>query len=62
MEILKIYQEEVSDNLLHDKAFNIAKNPRYDRYQRGLLSMVYNFFDKKSFLLTDKSASGRRVA
>ena len=62
MEILKIYQEEVSDNLLHDKAFNIAKNPRYDRYQRGLLSMVYNFFDKKSFLLTDKSASGSRVA
>ena len=29
-----------------DKAFNIAKNPKYDEYQRGLASMVYNFFDK----------------
>ena len=28
-----------------NKAFNIAKNPKYDRYQRGLASMVYNFFD-----------------
>ena len=25
-----------------------AKSPRYDGYQRGLASMVYNFFDKKS--------------
>ena len=39
MEILKI---------LRDKAFNIAKNPKYDGYQRGLASMVYKFFDKKS--------------
>ena len=30
------------------KAFNIAKNPNYNRYQRGLASMVYNFFDKKT--------------
>ena len=29
------------------KAFNIAKNPKYDGYQRGLASMVYKFFDKK---------------
>ena len=35
-----------SDKMLHDKAFNIAKNPKYDRYQRGLVSMVYKFFDK----------------
>ena len=26
--------------------FNIAKNPKYDGYQRGLASMVYTFFDK----------------
>ena len=32
---------------LRDKAFNIAKNPKYDGYQRGLASMVYKFFDKK---------------
>ena len=34
--------------VLGDKAFNITKNPRYDGYQRGLVSMVYKFFDKKT--------------
>ena len=29
-----------SDKVLRDKGFNIAKNPKYDRYQRGLASMV----------------------
>ena len=37
-----------SDKILRDKAFNIAKNPKYYGYQRGLFSMVYTFFDKKS--------------
>ena len=37
-----------SDKVLRDKAFNIAKNPKYDGYQRGLASMVYKCFDKKS--------------
>ena len=37
-----------SDNFLRDKAFKIASNPKYDGYQRGLVSMVYRFFDKKS--------------
>ena len=37
-----------SDNILRDKAFNIAKSPKYDMYQRGLASIVYKFFDKKS--------------
>ena len=36
-----------ADKLLRNKAFNIAKNPKYDGYQRGLASMIYNFFDKK---------------
>ena len=36
-----------SDNILRDKAFNIAKSPKYDGYQRGLASMVYKFFGKK---------------
>ena len=31
-----------------DKAYDIAGNPEYDGYQRGLASMVYKFFDKKS--------------
>ena len=37
-----------SDKFLKDKAFIIRGNPKYDGYQRGLASMAYNFFDKKS--------------
>ena len=37
-----------SDNVLKEKAFKIAANPKYDGYQRGLASMVYKIFDKKS--------------
>ena len=37
-----------SDKILRDKAFNIAKNPKYDGYQTGLASMICKFFDKKS--------------
>ena len=37
-----------SEKVLKDKAFNIAKNSKYDRYQRGLASMVYKRFDKMS--------------
>ena len=37
-----------SDKILKDKAFNIAKSPKYDGYQRGLTSMVYMFFNKNS--------------
>ena len=36
-----------SDKVLRDKTFNIAKNPKYDGYQRGDASMVQNFFDEK---------------
>ena len=45
-----------SDKFLRDKAFNIAKNRKSDGYQRGLASMVYKFFDKKSASLTNKYA------
>ena len=38
-----------SDNILCDKALNIAKNPKYDGYQCRLASLVYSFFDKKKF-------------
>ena len=37
-----------ADKVLRDKAFNIAKDPKYDGYQRGLASMVYKFFNKKT--------------
>ena len=36
-----IARRMASDNVLRDKAFDIAKNPKYDGYQRGLASMVY---------------------
>ena len=37
----------VADTILRKRAFNIAKDLKYDGYQRGLASMVYKFFDKK---------------
>ena len=37
-----------SDKILKDKGFKIANIPNYDSYQRGLASMVYKFFGKKS--------------
>ena len=36
-----------TDKVLRDKAFNIVKDPKYDGYQCGLVSMFYKFFDKK---------------
>ena len=37
-----------ADKVSRDKAFNNTKDPKYDKYQRGLASMVYIFFDKKT--------------
>ena len=37
-----------SDKVLHDKAFNVAKNLKCDRYQRGLALTAYKCFDKKT--------------
>ena len=37
-----------SDKLLRDNAFKIVRDPKYDGYQRGLASLVYKFFDRKS--------------
>ena len=39
--------------LFCDKAFNIAKNPKYDEYQAGIASTLHELFDKK--------ASGRAI-
>ena len=36
-----------ADKVLRDKAFNIAKDPKYDGCQRGLASIVYKSFNKK---------------
>ena len=51
----------IADKILKNKAFNIAKDPKYHGYQRGLASMVYKFFDKKSASLTDKFTKGSGV-
>ena len=47
--IVKMLQKEpLQIKFKKNRAFNIAKDPKYDGYQRGLASMVYKFFDKKS--------------
>ena len=43
-----LIKRTVADKILKNRAFNIAKDPKDDGYQRGLASMVYKFFDKKS--------------
>ena len=42
-----LLRRTTSDKILRNKAFHIAKNPKYYGYQGGLASVVYNFFDKK---------------
>ena len=48
-DFVDLNKRTAADKVLQHKAFNTAKNPKYDGYQRGLASMVYNFFDKKTF-------------
>ena len=43
-----LVKRKQSDKVLKYKAFKIASDPKYDGYQRGLASMVYKCFDKKS--------------
>ena len=40
----------ISDKILKDRASEIARNGKYDGYQRALASMIYKFFDKKTRL------------
>ena len=44
-----------SGKICHYKAFNIARNPKYDTCQRDLASIVYNFFNKKTFNIAVKN-------
>ena len=41
-------KRNAADKVLRDKAFKIVSDEKYDGYQRGLASMIYKFFDKKS--------------
>ena len=43
-----LIKRTIADKVLRDKAFKIASDQKYDGYQRGLASMVYKSFDKKS--------------
>ena len=38
----------VADKILRNRVFNVAKDQKYDGYQRRLASIGYKFFDKKS--------------
>ena len=44
----EVEKRTLSDKVLKDKTSEIESNPKYNGYQRGLASMVYKFFDKKS--------------
>ena len=52
----------ISDQKLRNSAYDIASNPKYDGYQRGLARMVYNFFDSKVASLDKKTMSGKSNA
>ena len=43
-----VNRRTAADKVLHNKAFNIRKNPKYDGYQCGLASMVYRLLDIKT--------------
>ena len=66
-EIQDIYQNKIDrayfehNKLLHCKAFNIAKLPKYVWHQRGLASIFYKFFDKNSTAPANKSSAATRA-
>ena len=43
-DIKDLNRRTATDNVLHDQVFDIAKDPKYDGYQSGLASMIYQFF------------------
>ena len=46
----EIAKRTISDKILRNRAYEIARNRNYDGYQRASASMVYKFFDKKTGL------------
>ena len=52
----------IADKVLRDNAFKIASDQKYDGYQRGLASMVYKFFDKKSNVSSRPLSSASQIA
>ena len=50
-----LLRRTASDKVLPDKAFNIAKNPKYDGYQRGLLQWFISFLMKSLLVVVLKA-------
>ena len=48
-----------SDQKLRNSAYDIASNPKYDGYQRSLVSMVYKFFNSNVAPLDKNTMSGK---
>ena len=59
MQNIDVENRLISDQKLRKSAYDIASNPKYDGYQRGLASMVYKFFDSKVAPLDKKTMSGK---
>lgn len=47
------------DEVLHDTEFKNANNPKYDGYEKVLVSMAYKCFNKKLRYASNKSAATR---
>ena len=65
METLKIYLKLIASNkILCNKPFSIAKNWKYDGYQRGSASMIYKLFDKQTFggAIKNENISNKELA
>ena len=50
-----VWHKTIANKLLGNKAFNIAKNPKYDGYQSRLASVIYNFFERNALCGTFKN-------
>ena len=48
--------------MLHNKVFDIAKNPKFNGDQRGLASMDYKCFDKKTSDANKRTGTNSQVA
>ena len=48
--------------MLHNKVFDIAKNPKFNGYQRGLASTDYKCFDKKTSDANKGTGTNSQVA
>ena len=46
-DIRELAKRDISDKILKDRACKVARNCKYDGYQRLLTSMVHKFFVQK---------------